>query len=59
MPATVKKKSSPKLHDLPPTDIRTGPRQEDIKQSYLDNLFYGMGRVPMAATPADITLLLR
>ncbi|MGA2070904.1 MAG: glycogen/starch/alpha-glucan phosphorylase [Sedimentisphaerales bacterium] len=54
MPATVKKESSPKLPDLSPTDIRTGRRQEDIKQSFLDNLFYGMGRVPMAATPNDV-----
>jgi starch phosphorylase len=54
MPATVKKESSPKLPDLTPTDIRTGRRLEDIKQSFLDNLFYGMGRAPMAATRNDV-----
>jgi glycogen phosphorylase len=54
MPAAVKKKSSPKLPDVTPIDIRTGRRLEDIKQSFLDNLFYGMGRAPMAATRNDI-----
>ena len=54
MPATMKKKSPPKLADLSPTDLRTGRGQEDIKQSFLDNLFYGMGRVPMAATRNDV-----
>ena len=39
---------------ISPTDLRTGRRLEDIKQSFLDNLFYGMGRAPMAATRNDI-----
>ena len=62
MPATMKKKSPekgisqgpPKLVDLSPTDLRTGRSQEDIKQSFLDNLFYGMGRAPMGATRNDL-----
>jgi glycogen phosphorylase len=44
----------PKLVDLSPTDLRTGRSQEDIKQSFLDNLFYGMGRAPMGATRNDL-----
>jgi glycogen phosphorylase len=58
MPTAVKKNSSPKLPDLTPTDIRTGRRLEDIKQSFLDNLFYGMGRAPMAATRNDVYMAL-
>jgi starch phosphorylase len=54
MPAAMKKKSPPKLADLSPTDLRTGRGQEDIKQSFLDNLFYGMGRAPMGATVNDL-----
>ena len=54
MPAIMKKKSPPKLADLSPTDLRTGRGQEDIKQSFLDNLFYGMGRAPMGATRNDL-----
>src|SRR5215831_6644600 len=33
---------------------RTGLETEDIKQSFLDNLFYGMGRVPAIATRNDL-----
>ena len=33
---------------------RTGPEVEDIKQSFLDNLFYGIGRVPSVATRNDL-----
>jgi starch phosphorylase len=54
MPAIMKKKSPPKLPDLSPADPRTGRSQEDIKQSFLDNLFYGMGRAPMGATRNDL-----
>jgi glycogen phosphorylase len=54
MPAIMRKKSPPKLGDLSPTDLRTGRGQEDIKQSFLDNLFYGMGRAPMGATRNDL-----
>ena len=54
MPATMKNKATPKLPEDCPTDSRTGRRLEDIKQSFLDNLFYGMGRAPMAATRNDV-----
>ena len=54
MPAILKKKSPPNLPDLNPADPRTGRSQEDIKQSFLDNLFYGMGRAPMGATRNDL-----
>ena len=37
----------------PATGIRTGSRVEDIKLSFLDNLFCAIGRVPHAATPND------
>ena len=35
------------------TGIRTGISKEDIKQSYLDNLFCAMGRTPLVATVND------
>jgi starch phosphorylase len=54
MLATIKRKPPQKSTDLCHTDIRTGCRQADIKQSFLDNLFYGMGRVLMAATRNDL-----
>ena len=38
----------------PATGIRTGSRVEDIKQSFLDNLFCGIGRVQRAATRIDL-----
>jgi len=38
----------------PATGIRTGSRVEDIKRSFLDNLFCGIGRVPRAATRNDL-----
>jgi starch phosphorylase len=34
--------------------LRTGLEVEDIKQSFIDNLFYGMGRVPAVATRNDL-----
>src|SRR5687767_8334025 len=33
--------------------VRTGLTAHDIKQAFLDNLFFGMGRVPAAATLHD------
>ena len=33
---------------------RTGLDVEDIRQSFLDNLFYGLGRVPFIATRNDL-----
>ena len=51
-----------KMNDQPPNspDLprvrgqRTGLDVEDIKQSLIDNLFYGMGRVPAVATRYDL-----
>src|SRR5246127_4845045 len=41
--------------DLPSfSGTRTGLAVEEIKQSFLDNLFYGMGRVPSVATRNDL-----
>src|SRR5262249_16003185 len=34
-------------------DVRTGLTVADLKQSFLDNLFCSLGRVPMAATRND------
>jgi starch phosphorylase len=53
MPPT-KKKSRPQSSELSPAGgIRTGLSVADLKQSFLDNLFCGLGRVPMAATCND------
>ncbi len=38
----------------PATGVRTGSRVEDIKQSFLDNLFCSIGRIPRAATHNDL-----
>ena len=38
----------------PAAGIRTGSREEDIKQSFLDNLFCSIGRVSSAATKNDL-----
>ena len=38
----------------PGVGVRTGLSVADLKQSFLDNLFCALGRVPMAATPNDI-----
>ena len=44
----------PNQADLSPADgVRTGLSVADLKQSFLDDLFCGMGRVPMAATRND------
>jgi starch phosphorylase len=37
----------------PASDVRTGMTVADLKQAFLDNLFCGMGRVPVAATRND------
>ncbi len=39
---------------VPAAGLRTGSRVEDIKQSFLDNLFCGIGRTPRAATLNDL-----
>src|SRR5262249_60065875 len=38
----------------PGSGIRTSMSVADLRQSFLDNLFCGLGREPMAATPNDI-----
>ncbi|MBN2313010.1 MAG: glycogen/starch/alpha-glucan phosphorylase [Sedimentisphaerales bacterium] len=38
----------------PATSVRTGSRADDIKRSFLDNLFCGMGRLLQAATLNDL-----
>src|SRR5262245_55710242 len=38
----------------PGVGVRTGMSVTDLRQSFLDNLFCSLGRVPMAATPNDI-----
>src|SRR5262245_64421610 len=49
------KDAVPNAIDLPSfRGTRTGLETEDIKQSFLDNLFYGMGRVPAIATRNDL-----
>src|SRR5512140_2638598 len=53
MPPT-RKKAQPKSSEVSPaTGVRTGHSVSDVKQSYLDNLFCGLGRVPRAATRND------
>ena len=52
--APTKRTSRPKSSEISPsTGVRTGLTVADLKQAFLDNLFYGMGRVPMAATRND------
>ncbi len=51
--------TTPALHlrscELSPgTGVRTGRSVGDLRQSFMDNLFCGLGREPMAATPNDI-----
>jgi len=38
----------------PGAGIRTGMSVADLRQSFIDNLLCGLGRVPMAATPNDV-----
>jgi starch phosphorylase len=53
MPPT-KKSSLRKSYELSPAaGIRTGLSVADIRQSFLDNLFCNLGRVPVAATRND------
>ena len=50
----------PNQVDLSPGDgVRTGLSVADLKQSFLDDLFCGMGRVPMVATRASWPSLVR
>jgi glycogen phosphorylase len=38
----------------PGAGLRTGMSVADLRQSFIDNLLCGLGRVPMAATPNDM-----
>src|SRR5215470_6656971 len=50
----ARKASRPSSTELSPSSgIRTGLTVADLKQSFLENLFCGLGRVPMAATLND------
>jgi glycogen phosphorylase len=42
----------------PAPGVRTGLSVADLKQSFLDNLFCGLGRVPAVATPNDAYMAL-
>jgi glycogen phosphorylase len=42
------------LLPIPASDLRTGVTIAELKQSFLDSLFCGLGRVPSAATPHDL-----
>jgi glycogen phosphorylase len=53
--ATSKKSMRTRSAELSNSEgIRTGNTVSDLKQSFLDNLLCGLGRVPMIATPHDI-----
>jgi starch phosphorylase len=52
--APIKKVSRSQFNEVcPASDVRTGMTADDLKQAFLDNLFCGLGRVPMAATRND------
>jgi starch phosphorylase len=52
--SNTEKPSRPQSIELSPAvGVRTGQSVADLKQSFLDNLFCGLGRVPMAATRND------
>jgi glycogen phosphorylase len=58
MPPT-KNKSLPRSHVLSPAaGVRTGLSVADLKQSFLDHLLCGLGRVPAVATRNDAYLAL-
>ncbi len=46
--------AKPSRRRAPASGIRTGSRVEDIKRSFLDNLFCSLGRIPRAATRNDL-----
>ncbi len=52
--ASGKKDSTDARKRSPASGIRTGSRVEDIRLSFLDNLFCSIGRVPRAATLNDL-----
>lgn len=58
MPSNDKKPMIRSCDLCPGMGVRTGLSVQDIKQSFLDNLFCGMGRMPEAATKNDIYMAL-
>ncbi len=55
----AKKNAAPMSSELTPAaGVRTGLSVADLKQSFLDNLFCVLGRVPLAATPNDAYIAL-
>jgi glycogen phosphorylase len=56
---SAKRRSLPKSSELSPTTgVRTGHSVADLKQSFLDHLLCGLGRVPAVATRNDAYLAL-
>ena len=53
MPPTKQNSLTKSCELSPAADVRTGHSVADLKQAFLDNLFCGLGRVPMAATRND------
>jgi starch phosphorylase len=54
MSATKKSAALKSLSSLSGTGVRTGLTVEELKQSFLDNLFCALGRAPVAATCNDM-----
>ncbi len=53
MPSREKTARPPLAQLSPAAGVCTGLDVADLKQSFLDNLFCALGRVPMAATRND------
>jgi hypothetical protein len=53
MTTTKRAAQSRSLEVTPAAGTRCGLSVADLKQSFLDNLFCGLGRVPLAASRLD------
>ena len=53
MPQTKKPSRTRSTELCTATGVRTGCSVAELKQAFLDNLFCGLGRVPMTATRND------
>src|SRR3954451_20173431 len=53
MPQPKKPTRAPATEPVPVSSIRTGLTVADLKQSFLDNLLCGLGRISMMASPND------
>jgi glycogen phosphorylase len=53
MSKTKRPSRAPSTELSPAASVRTGVSVADLKQSFLDNLFCGLGRAPIAATRND------